>query len=373
MRPYITLILVFVCRTAFAGQLDVRAVMSQPGEAFEACEKTPCVFTDLQGENVYTVDKEYLRRTTANQQAYSARIAEKSVKVLLAGINKLRSQIIVAFEQASIPTGALFTPGLIAPDAVQRQYWLTVRNPKSGDEIKAIDLGLFRPTALSMTATGDYLWVAGDELQLRKREVRAYNTRSGKLVHNATVDKGSRLRLFERGFQVGAAYYLGSDAATGATVKHNSPNAFSIAEFTVRRSSPLTSSDLADKAIGVVGFQGAKPELREMLEGALAIKLATAGFKVAERQRLKDLLQEAQFQNLGLTDSNKAAELGRLANAEFMLFGQLTTSGTMTALTLRLVSVGDGELRNGIELECRDCTPDDYLQGLTFLIQDWVQ
>jgi curli biogenesis system outer membrane secretion channel CsgG len=130
---------------------------------------------------------------------------------------------------------------------------------------------------------------------------------------------------------------------------------------------------MKDAVIGVVGFQGATPELREMLEGSLALKLGSSGFKVAERQRLKEVLQEAQFQNLGLTESTKAAELGRLVNAEYLLFGQLTTAGTMTSLALRLVGVSDGSLKNGIELECRDCKPDDYLEGLTHLIGDWTR
>jgi len=87
---------------------------------------------------------------------------------------------------------------------------------------------------------------------------------------------------------------------------------------------------------------------------------------------MKDLLQEARFQSLGLTDADKSVEIGKQANAQFLLFGQLQTTGTVSSLALRLVAVEDGTLKNGIELECRDCTPDDYLQGLTFLLQDWV-
>jgi hypothetical protein len=74
-----------------------------------------------------------------------------------------------------------------------------------------------------------------------------------------------------------------------------------------------------------------------------------------------------------LTDASKATELGRLANAQYLLFGQIQTTGSVSSLALRLVDVQDGTLKNGIELECRDCTPDDYLQGLTFLLQDWIE
>jgi hypothetical protein len=281
---------------------------------------------------------------------------------------------VIAFELASIPTSALISGGAFAPDTVQRQHWLSVRNPKSGEEIKALDLGMFRPTGLAMSANGDYLWVAGDELQLRRREVRLYNTRSGKQEHLMPLDRRANVRVYENGFQVASTYYAGEAAASGAgKVKHNSPNPFSIAEFTVTRTASLSIADMKDQVIAVVNFQGSTPELREMLEGSLSLKLGAAGFKVVERQRLKAVLEELQLGNLGLTDSSKAPELGRLLNAQYLLVGQLSTAGTMTSLGLRLIGVTDGSIKNGIELECRDCQPDDYLQGLTFLVQDWTQ
>jgi hypothetical protein len=363
--------------TSAHAQLTVRSTSTPPGEESVACspERRACVFTDSSGANVYSVEAGTFKRTEAGQVLYSIPMSGKSVKVLLAAASRSRNQLVMALEMASVATSALFQGGGFSPDAVQRQYWVTVRNPKSGEEIKAIDLGMLKPTGLSMTDTGDYLWVAGDELQLRKREVRMYNTRSGKQEHNTSLEKNANVRLYERGFQVASTYYAAdlNQAAGAGRIKHNSPNSFSIAEFTVTRSASLSLAEMKDAVIAVVGFQGATADLREMLEGSLALKLGAAGFKVAERQRLKELLQEVQFQNLGLTEGSKATELGKMLNAQYLLFGQLTTAGTMTSLALRLVGVSDGALKNGIELECRDCQPDDYLQGLTFLMQDWKQ
>ena len=374
IRPTSTLALIFAAPALLAAQLLVRPASSAPGEELTACnpEKAACVFTDLQGENSYTVEHDALRRTASSQVLYAVPLSTKSIKVRLAAINKNRTQIVIATEQTSLPAGVLFNGGLMDPASVHRQHWLSIRNPKSGEEIKAIDVGMFRPLALGMTAAGDVVWTSGDELQLRRREVRAYNARSGKLEHSTSAERNASIRLFENGFQVGSAFYARELAPVNAVRKHASPNAYSIAEFTVRRTTGISTTALGHRAIGVVGFQGVMPELREMLEGALAIKLGAAGFTVVERQRLKDVLQEARFQSLGLTDAAKAVELGKLVNAHFLLFGQLQTAGTVSSLALRLVAVEDGTLKNGIELECRDCTPDDYLQGLTFLLQDWV-
>jgi hypothetical protein len=105
----------------------------------------------------------------------------------------------------------------------------------------------------------------------------------------------------------------------------------------------------------------------------LAVKLASAGLTVVERKRIKELLQEAQFQNLGITASKGAAELGRMANATHLAFGTLRTTGTITLITLRLTTVEEGTVRAAIEVECRDCTPADYLQAVSFLVGDWIQ
>jgi hypothetical protein len=358
-----------------AAQLIVRPAGVAPGEEALQCvpERKPCVYTDLQGDNRYQVDKDTLSRTADGQQAYALKLADGIVKVLATTINKQRTQIALATEQASIATGARLFGGGLTPQQVERQYSVSLRNPKSGEEIKAIDLGMLKPDSLALTATGDYLWVAGEERQLRRREVRGYNTRSGKMEHSTAADRNANIGLYERGFRVGNTFYAADLDTGGAVRRHNSPNSFSIAEFTVRRPTSLSPKTLGDAAIGVVGFQGGAPNLRDMLESALAIKVSSAGMKVVERQRLKDLLQEAQFQNLGLTDSSKATELGKLANAQYLLFGQIQTAGSVSSLGLRLVRVEDGTLVNGVELECRDCTPDDYLQGLTFMMQDWIE
>lgn len=376
MRIFLSSILVALSVVAVVNgqQLLVRPAGGQPGEEAASCvpDKKPCIFSDLQGENSYRVEKEVLARVVDGKQAYSVPVAGGVVKVLATVANRQRTQIAIATEQASIGTGALLSGGRLSPEQVQRQYTVSIRNPKTGDEIKAVDLGMLKPSLIALTATGDYLWVAGEERQLRRLEVRAYNTRSGKMEHSTTADRNAQVGLYERGFRVASTFYAADLDTGGAVRRHNSPNSFSIAEFTVRRSAGLSPKTMGDGMVGVVGFQGGSPELREMLESALAIKVSSAGIKVVERKRLKDLLEEARFQNLGLTDSSKAAELGRLANAQYLLFGQLQTTGSVSSLALRLVGVEDGTLKNGIELECRDCTPDDYLQGLTFLMQDWI-
>jgi hypothetical protein len=268
----------------------------------------------------------------------------------------------------------MFSPGGFAPESVQRQYSLSIRNPKSGDEIKFIDLGMMRPEAIGLSSTGDYAWVYGQEVQLRRREVRAYNTRSGRLEHLTVLPGNAAAELFDSGFRTGGVLYAAETSSADATTRrHLSANPYSIAEFTVKVTSPIRLDSMATLAVAVVAFEMPQGDVREMLESTLAVKLAGGGLTVVERKRIKELLQEAQFQNLGITDSKGAAELGRMINANHLVFGTLQSTGTVTAIGLRLTSVEDGTVTAAVELECRDCSPDDYLQGVSFLVSDWIR
>lgn len=372
----VTVLVCLLSPMPHAQELIVRAGRQPAGELLRACEirRDPCAFEDARAENRYVVAEQTMTRLLGGREAYRVPIAGGAVRARLAAINRDRTQIAVALSQEVVGTSAMFSPGSLSPDAVQRQYSLSIRNPKSGDEIKAIDLGMLKPDSIGLSASGEYTWVLGQELQLRRREVRAYNTRSGKLEHLTPLAKNADAVLYERGFATGGVFYAAEAVSdSSGTRRHLSANPYSIAEFTVKITKPIRRQTLASHPVAVVGFDMPAGDVREMLESALAVKLAAAGLTIVERKRIKELLLEAQFQNLGITDSKGAAELGRMANASFLAFGTLRTTGTITLLTLRLTGVEDGTVLAAVELECRDCTPDDYLQGVSFLVSDWIQ
>lgn len=358
--------------------LIVRAGAAHSGPAIAACDASrhPCEFEDARKTNRYVVTDATLTRREDGRDVYRVSIAGGVVRASLAAASLDRTVLAVLLVQESLATGGLFSPGAFSPDTVHRQYIVSVRNPKSGDQIKSIDLGFLQPDAMALTAAGEYVWLAGEELQLRRREVRAYNTRSGKLEHLTPLAKNASIRLYDDGFDANGVSYAAETAPVtaeaGAVRKHLSANPYSIAEFSVKVEVPLTVASYASDPIAIVSFEGQQEEVRDLLESALAVKLAGAGLTVVERKRIKELLQEAQFQNLGFTDSKSVAEIGRLANAKYLAFGTVRAVGSTTLIALRLVGVEDGTQRAAAQLECRDCTPDDYLQGLGFLASDWI-
>lgn len=361
-----------------AAELIVRAMSSPPGEQAPACEigRSGCTFSDPRGENRYVVTDQTFTRILDGQEAFKVPVAGGIVRARLAAMNRGRTQLAVVLAQESVPTAMLLGgPGSLSPEGVQRKYTLSILNPKTGAEIKAIDLAMLKAEGVSLTPAGDYAWIIGEELQLRRREVRAYNTRSGALEHVTPTPRHVKAQLFDSGFALGGSYYGAETAraAAGDVRRHTSANPYSIAEFAVRVATPVELSAVAEQPIAVIAFEGVDGDTKEMLESTLAVRLGGAGLRLVERKRIKELLQEARFQNLGITDPTSAAQLGRMANAQLLAFGSLRRTGSITVIALRLTGVEDGVVHAAVQLECRDCTPDDYVQGVGFLVNDWVE
>src|SRR5689334_13678677 len=115
------------CSGTAAAQIVVKSVSGPPGEEFRGCipDRNPCVFTDLQGENTYTVTKDSLIRTAGNKQLFKESLGsgQDGVKLLFAGINKSRTEVVVAFEQVTMAASAYLNRGLPSADQAQRSHW----------------------------------------------------------------------------------------------------------------------------------------------------------------------------------------------------------------------------------------------------------
>lgn len=75
--------------------------------------------------------------------------------------------------------------------------------------------------------------------------------------------------------------------------------------------------------------------------------LNTDKFTVIERSRMQDILKEQQLSLSGLTETEKAAKLGKLLNCKFILVGTLSKLGAQYFLNVRAVDVETGETKLG--------------------------
>ncbi len=97
-----------------------------------------------------------------------------------------------------------------------------------------------------------------------------------------------------------------------------------------------------------------KPKDLQALYDMLAMGLLRAGiFKVVERQRIKDVLKEQEFQYSGLVDESTAVEFGKLLGADVVAMYDILTARMrddsfgrfyMLEIVVKLVDTQTGEI-----------------------------
>lgn len=114
------------------------------------------------------------------------------------------------------------------------------------------------------------------------------------------------------------------------------------------------SGRLMEVAIAVLDFQNTSPHhkwdfMRGTLADVVSARLASiAGFKVVERQRVREVLAELKLARTGAVDPTTAVQIGRLIGANIIVFGSVTQLGKDMLLITRLVKVETGEVVGGI-------------------------
>ncbi len=99
--------------------------------------------------------------------------------------------------------------------------------------------------------------------------------------------------------------------------------------------------------IAVLDFEAknVNPETAEAVADIMGTELFnTNRFEVIERQAMTRVLEEQQLQMTGVTDMDKAAEIGKLLNVEKIMIGSVSRLGSTYIINTRLVDVETGAL-----------------------------
>jgi len=98
-------------------------------------------------------------------------------------------------------------------------------------------------------------------------------------------------------------------------------------------------------ALAVLDFEGKQVDQikTEAVTDLLRTELFNTGsFKVIERQRIVQIIEEQKFQASGMTDTDRAVEIGRLLNVEKIMIGTVTKLGYTYIINTRIVDVQSG-------------------------------
>jgi TolB-like protein len=99
--------------------------------------------------------------------------------------------------------------------------------------------------------------------------------------------------------------------------------------------------------VAVLDFEGKNmsQEDTEALTDLLRTELFNTGrFIVIERQKIQKIIEEQKFQMTGLTDTDEAAQIGRLLNVKKIMIGTMTRLGGTHIINTRIVDVQSGQV-----------------------------
>jgi len=102
-----------------------------------------------------------------------------------------------------------------------------------------------------------------------------------------------------------------------------------------------------EKNIAILNFQAknTKIEYASIIQDKISSEFVSIGeYKVIERNKINNILQEQEFQLTGITDTKNAVQIGKLLNAQYLLDGSLSQLDEIYFLIINIINVETGEI-----------------------------
>jgi TolB-like protein len=109
------------------------------------------------------------------------------------------------------------------------------------------------------------------------------------------------------------------------------------------------------KTIAVCGFQATGKDYEQdarIFSGLIQDCLLKTGcYNIVARNDIDIVFAEIKFQNIGYTDANKAAEIGRILNAQEIVIGSFARLGSKKIINMALIEVSTGKVQSSDTVE----------------------
>lgn len=343
-----------------------------------ACNKDRCSYALNRADDQVVVERAAITRIENGKSVYRIDVPASTDAYEMSAITASRNLVFALLGTRKITQGAnvsatLGGGGLVNPRNIHRSFKIQVINSKSGDVVKEFQLGQFKPTKLHATQYGESLLVAGLNLSLKTHEVLLLNARSGEVVYRETVEDEGDVELASNGYLVDGRARIVSEKQASGESRYASRDQYSMAEFIVACEATIDPQAYKNQAFAFLRFENAEATLDDSMSSAAAIGLAAKGLTLVERRRMDEILREVQFQSLGLTSNEVVADIGRLGNARYLVIGSMDVVDKDANVGLRAIDAESGTVAAGCQMRCRDCRPQDYSEGVGYLIDAWVR
>lgn len=311
------------------------------------------------------VTRETLRRVTLHgEELHGSRTV-----VHAAGADRNANILVLALEEAALPRGGV--RGRARPGDLEREDQLLVFDWHSGVRITGLPLAGGPPDLLAVGPGNDHAVVAHDSevrlTDLRAGEPGASLSMSAAVTALSLSPDDDRLAVASEDGEV-TFWSLEYRGPVALEDLDDAPPGLSGRLTVVGEDEPVIEPD-SPLTMAILPFDDPEGDGRmsRMVAELLTTQLANLDhLTLVERLRVDDILQEQELQEQGITEAD-GLELGRLLNADYVLVGNLGTSGTTQTVSARLLRVETGETVAGRQVLCLECRAQDLFDAIHLL------
>lgn len=136
----------------------------------------------------------------------------------------------------------------------------------------------------------------------------------------------------------------------------------------------LASVSIAKENIAIMEITGtvSKSEAGILTDKALNLFANSGKYKVIERSMMAEILKEQEFQQTGCTSSECAVQVGQILGVENIVFGSVGKLGSIYSISLRLISVGTGEIVKTASFDLKGSIEDVLVKGIKNVVDQLI-
>ncbi|MDH5720176.1 MAG: penicillin-binding protein activator LpoB [Spirochaetia bacterium] len=119
----------------------------------------------------------------------------------------------------------------------------------------------------------------------------------------------------------------------------------------------FSENNKSKKRVGVSPFEARSVEKEKanlITDLFRSYLLAEKVYEVLDRAHVQKTMRELEFQSSGMTDQENVVEMGKMLNAEFMIFGSLSKIDNFYRVSADIVEIKTGKLLNSVNQKFSD-------------------
>ncbi len=308
---------------------------------------------------------EPIRRVTLE----SSEIHGSRSVVHAAGQDRSANVLVLALEEVALPRGGLRGPA--RPGDLFRRDQLLVFDWFSGAEIRRVPVSGGAAQVLTVGPGNDHAVVANGTrvtvMDLRQGERGAGIEAPAEVVRLAVSLENDRLAVASADGRV-AVWSMAYREPRPADMLEGPQEGLSGRIRVLGESAPAVSPD-QPIVLAILPFEDRETDgqMSRTVASLLTTQLANVEhLTLVERMRIDELLAEQDLQRQGITEAG-GLELGRMLNADYMLFGSIGASGSSFIFSARIQHVASGEVVSGRQVLCEECRAQDLFDAIHLL------